>query len=117
MISPPRTTRSTSSGVIIRSVASPPPATCRVRPPFPLPPPRRETLTLKQKVARDPIPSALRLLDTSRPMRDVSNMRITLTLDDDVLAAARALAAQRGVPIGTVVSDLARRGLAPAQPP
>ena len=43
-------------------------------------------------------------------------MRITLTLDDDVLAAARALAAQRGVPIGTVVSDLARRGLAPAQP-
>lgn len=44
-------------------------------------------------------------------------MRTTLTLDDDVLASARALANQRGVPIGTVVSDLARRGLAPAQPP
>jgi hypothetical protein len=43
-------------------------------------------------------------------------MRTTLTLDDDVLASARALAAQRGVPIGTVISDLARRGLAPAQP-
>jgi len=49
-------------------------------------------------------------------MRDVDDMRTTLTLDDDVLAAARALAAHRGVPIGTVVSDLARRGLAPAQP-
>jgi hypothetical protein len=43
-------------------------------------------------------------------------MRTTLTLDDDVLAAARALAAQRGVTIGTVVSDLARRSLTPAQP-
>ncbi|HEY5793027.1 MAG TPA: CopG family transcriptional regulator [Chthoniobacterales bacterium] len=39
-------------------------------------------------------------------------MRTTLTLDDDVLESARALAAQRGVPIGTVISDLARRGLA-----
>ena len=43
-------------------------------------------------------------------------MRTTLTLDDDVLALARALAAQRGVPIGTIISDLARRGLAPVQP-
>jgi len=43
-------------------------------------------------------------------------MRTTLTLDDDVLASARALAAQRGVPIGTIVSELARRGLAPARP-
>jgi hypothetical protein len=43
-------------------------------------------------------------------------MRITLTLDDDVLTATRALAAQRGVPIGTVVSVLARRGLGSAQP-
>jgi hypothetical protein len=43
-------------------------------------------------------------------------MRTTLTLDDDVLVLARALAAQRGVSIGTIVSDLARRGLAPSQP-
>jgi len=43
-------------------------------------------------------------------------MRTTLTLDDDVLASARALAAQRGVPIGSIVSDLARRGLASGQP-
>src|SRR5436305_375634 len=46
----------------------------------------------------------------------LDDMRTTLTLDDDVLASARALAAQRGVPIGTIVSDLARRGLAPDQP-
>ena len=43
-------------------------------------------------------------------------MRTTLTLDDDVLASARALAAQRGVPIGIIVSELARRGLALTQP-
>ena len=42
-------------------------------------------------------------------------MRTTLTLDDDILTSARALAVQRGVPIGTVVSELARRGLAPGQ--
>lgn len=46
----------------------------------------------------------------------LDGMRTTLTLDDDVLASARALASQRGVPIGTIVSELARRGLAPAQP-
>jgi hypothetical protein len=43
-------------------------------------------------------------------------MRTTLTIDDDVLASARALAAHRGVPIGTIISELARRGLASAQP-
>jgi hypothetical protein len=44
-------------------------------------------------------------------------MRTTLTLDDDVLASARALAAQRGVSIGTIISDLARRSLISSQPP
>ena len=37
-------------------------------------------------------------------------MRTTLTVDDDVLAVARALAARRGVSLGNAVSDLARRG-------
>ena len=37
-------------------------------------------------------------------------MRTTLTIDDDVLAIARALAARRGVSLGSAVSDLARRG-------
>jgi len=38
-------------------------------------------------------------------------MRTTLTIDDDVLAAARELAHRRDVAIGTVLSELARAGL------
>lgn len=38
-------------------------------------------------------------------------MRTTLDIDDDVLAAARSLAAQRQESIGKVVSDLARQTL------
>ncbi|CAM5375486.1 hypothetical protein [Rhodanobacter lindaniclasticus] len=40
-------------------------------------------------------------------------MRTTLKLDEDVLAAARALAAQQDRSLGEVVSDLARKGLQP----
>ncbi len=40
-------------------------------------------------------------------------MRTTLTIDDDVLAAARGLAACEGKSVGEVVSGLARRALAP----
>ena len=43
----------------------------------------------------------------------VQAMRTTLAIDDDVLAAAKAIAAQSGVTIGEVVSDLARRSLRP----
>lgn len=38
-------------------------------------------------------------------------MRTTLVIDDDVLAAARGLAAQRRVPVGAVISALAREAL------
>jgi hypothetical protein len=38
-------------------------------------------------------------------------MRTTLDLDDEVLAAARRIAAARSKSLGQVVSDLARRGL------
>jgi hypothetical protein len=38
-------------------------------------------------------------------------MRTTLTMDDDVLAAARALAAQQRRTLGEIISDLARRSL------
>lgn len=41
-------------------------------------------------------------------------MRTTLKLDEDVLAAARALARQQDRTLGEVVSELARRGLTPA---
>ncbi len=40
-------------------------------------------------------------------------MRTTLSIDDDVLAAARSLARREGRPLGEVISALARRGLAP----
>ena len=40
-------------------------------------------------------------------------MRTTLSIDDDVLEAARALAEQSRRSIGKVISDLARRGLKP----
>ena len=37
-------------------------------------------------------------------------MRTTLTIDDDVLAVARALAERRGSSVGSALSTLARRG-------
>jgi hypothetical protein len=39
-------------------------------------------------------------------------MRTTLSLDDDVLNAARVLARQQHSSVGRVISELARRGLA-----
>lgn len=38
-------------------------------------------------------------------------MRTTLQLDDDVLAAARVLARQKGTSLGAVISALARQAL------
>jgi len=42
-------------------------------------------------------------------------MRTTLDLDEDVLQAAKELAAVRGRTTGQVVSELLRRALAPAR--
>ncbi|HMT04255.1 MAG: type II toxin-antitoxin system VapB family antitoxin [Solirubrobacterales bacterium] len=42
-------------------------------------------------------------------------MRTTLEIDDEVVAAARELAAIEGKSLGSVVSDLARKGLTPAK--
>lgn len=41
-------------------------------------------------------------------------MRTTLDIDDDVLQAAKELAAMHGKTAGQVVSELARRALTPA---
>ena len=41
---------------------------------------------------------------------DDALVRTTLTIDDDVLSVARALAEQRSVSLGAAVSELARRG-------
>ena len=38
-------------------------------------------------------------------------MRTTITIDDDVLLAAKALARRDGSSLGAVISELARRGL------
>ena len=38
-------------------------------------------------------------------------MRTTLDIDDDVLSAAKELARQEGTTAGSVLSELARRGL------
>jgi len=37
-------------------------------------------------------------------------MRTTVTIDNDVLAVARALAQRNGTSLGRAISDLARRG-------
>lgn len=42
-------------------------------------------------------------------------MRTTINLDDDVAEVARSLANAENRSLGQVISDLARRGLAPSQ--
>lgn len=42
-------------------------------------------------------------------------MRTTLNIDDDVVSAARELAADERRSLGSVISELARRGLTPAR--
>ena len=44
-------------------------------------------------------------------------MRTTLVIDDDVLAAAKGLAARQSKTIGQVVTELARQALHPADNP
>ena len=46
-------------------------------------------------------------------MRDVHPMRTTLDIDSDVLQAAKELAEHRGTTAGKVLSELARKALAP----
>ncbi len=43
-------------------------------------------------------------------------MRTTLTIDDDVLAAAKGLAAKQRKSVGEVLSALARQSLRPSKP-
>ena len=50
-------------------------------------------------------------------MRDDPNVRTTLDVDEDVLQAAKELAAARGTTAGKVLSDLARKALTPARAP
>ena len=44
-------------------------------------------------------------------------MRTTLDLDDDILQAAKEIAASRQTTAGRILSELARKGLEPTRPP
>ncbi len=46
-------------------------------------------------------------------MRDDQAVRTTLDIDEDVLEAAKELAARRGITAGRVLSELAHSALAP----
>ncbi len=50
-------------------------------------------------------------------MRDAQAVRTTLDIDDDVLQTAKEIAANRATTAGRVLSELARRALAPARSP
>ena len=43
----------------------------------------------------------------------IDDMRTTLTIDDDILAAAKSLADHQGTTVGQVISSLAREALRP----
>ena len=47
-------------------------------------------------------------------MLDDVGMRTTLEIDDELLQAAKEIAAHRGITAGQVVSELLRKALAPA---
>ncbi len=47
-------------------------------------------------------------------MIDAESVRTTLDIDDEVLRAAKELAAQHGVTAGKMLSELARQALRPA---
>lgn len=47
-------------------------------------------------------------------MCDVSHVRTTINLDDDVLESAKMLAAKERKPLGSVISGLIRRAVEPA---
>jgi hypothetical protein len=50
-------------------------------------------------------------------MTDARCVRTTLEIDDDVLQAAKDLAANRGTTAGKVLSELARQALEPRRSP
>ena len=47
-------------------------------------------------------------------MRDDPVVRTTLDIDDDLLLAAKEMAAARGITAGQMISELVRKGMAPA---
>ena len=71
------------------------------------------TLTLKPihtggRHFHSQLDAVMRLYETTK---SVITLRTTLTLDPDIMSAARQIAAAKSKNIGEVISDLARRGL------
>jgi len=56
------------------------------------------------------------MMNDARCNKGDLRMRTTLAIDDDVLAAARELAAMQRKSVGEVISSLARQALRPAEP-
>lgn len=52
-----------------------------------------------------------RHLDINLVIEDIAAMRTTVTIDDDLLAAAKVLARDKSISLGKALSELARRGL------
>jgi len=50
-------------------------------------------------------------------MLDDDLMRTTLDIDDDILEAIKDIASNRGTTAGSVLSELARKAMEPAEPP
>jgi hypothetical protein len=50
------------------------------------------------------------MMRTLHMRRELYSMRTTLTLDPDIMSAARQIAAAKSKSIGEVISELARRG-------
>ena len=54
---------------------------------------------------------SLETIDINTSVHHNVSMRTTLTIDDDLMEAARALAVQRRAPLGKIVSELMRKGI------
>jgi hypothetical protein len=61
------------------------------------------------------LPLRNQAVDIRCVMRDDRVVRTTIDIDEDLLAAARSLSAQRGQTLGRVVSALLRKALRPAR--
>jgi hypothetical protein len=58
----------------------------------------------------------IKYLHLNNPTREPHTMRTTLTIDDDVLQAAKERARREGKTAGDVISELARRALTMPMP-
>jgi hypothetical protein len=63
------------------------------------------------KVEKNMITAHRSILTSRCVQTTLANMRTTVTIDDDIYAAARNVASLKHIAIGVALSELARRGL------